>query len=101
MIRVVLLLLALTDPLPALAQEIVTGRASVVDGDNLEIRGRNTRLAGIDAPKSRHWCRRNKIAYRCGQDAAFALADKIGVKLVSCVRRDAGNAMDAWSRSAR
>lgn len=32
MMRVVLLLLALTDPLPALAQDIVIGRTSVADG---------------------------------------------------------------------
>lgn len=56
--------------------------------DSLEIRDRNIRLAGIDAPEFGQWCRRNKIVYRCGQDAAFALTDKTGVKLVSCVRRD-------------
>jgi endonuclease YncB( thermonuclease family) len=42
----------------------------------------------IDAPESSQWCSRDQIAYRCGQEAAFALADKIGFKTVSCLRRD-------------
>jgi endonuclease YncB( thermonuclease family) len=82
------LLFAAALPLPVLAQDIVAGRASVVDGDSLEIHSERIRLHGIDAPESGQWCSRNSIAYRCGQDAAFALADKIAFKVVSCLRRD-------------
>jgi endonuclease YncB( thermonuclease family) len=59
-----------------------------VDGDSLEIHGIAIRIHGIDAPESGQWCSRDQIAYRCGQEAAFALADKIGLKVVSCLRRD-------------
>jgi endonuclease YncB( thermonuclease family) len=88
MIRAALLLFSITLPTAAMAQDTVAGRASVVDGDSLEIHGIPIRLHGIDAPESGQWCSRDQIAYRCGQEAAFALADKIGLKVVSCIRRD-------------
>jgi endonuclease YncB( thermonuclease family) len=88
MIRAALFLFAVLLPTAALAQDLVAGRASVVDGDSLEIHGARIRIHGIDAPESGQWCSRDQIAYRCGQEAAFALADKIGLKVVSCVRRD-------------
>jgi endonuclease YncB( thermonuclease family) len=72
----------------AIAQDIVAGRASVVDGDSIEIHGIPIRLHGIDAPESSQWCSRDNIAYRCGREAAFALMDKIGLKTVNCIRRD-------------
>jgi endonuclease YncB( thermonuclease family) len=84
----VVLLLACLVPSPAAAQDIVTGRASVVDGDSLEIHGAPVRLHGVDAPESQQWCSRNSIAYRCGQEAALLLAEKIGPHVVSCRRRD-------------
>ena len=40
---------------PAAAQT-VTGRASVTDGDTLEIRNVDIRLHGIDAPESAQTC---------------------------------------------
>jgi endonuclease YncB( thermonuclease family) len=73
---------------PAHAQQI-TGQASVIDGDTIEIAGARIRLHGIDAPESRQTCQ--DVAgreYRCGQKAAFALADGIGRATVSCEPRD-------------
>jgi endonuclease YncB( thermonuclease family) len=72
----------------AAAQDTVIGRASVVDGDSLEVKGIRIRLFGNDAPESFQICTRDHIAYRCGQRAAFALADKIGVRPIVCSRRD-------------
>jgi endonuclease YncB( thermonuclease family) len=69
---------------PAVAAELF-GRATVVDGDTIEIRGERIRLHGIDAPESGQWCHdRSGERYRCGQRAAFAFADKIGTGNVRC-----------------
>lgn len=57
----------------ALARD-VSGRASVVDGDTIDIQGERIRFNGIDAPESRQTCLDEKsIPYRCGKAAAEAL----------------------------
>jgi endonuclease YncB( thermonuclease family) len=63
----------------------VTGTASVIDGDTLEIHGQRIRLHGIDAPESGQTCEDAAGRhYRCGQKAALALSDKIGRSPVEC-----------------
>jgi len=63
----------------------IQGRAAVVDGDTLEVQGTRIRLFGIDAPESAQTClEQSGKTYRCGQRAAFALADKVGARVVSC-----------------
>lgn len=65
------------------------GVASVIDGDTLEIRGTRIRLHGIDAPESSQRCTRpSGQKWRCGQQAALVLSDRIGHRGVSCDRRD-------------
>ena len=67
----------------------ITGTATVIDGDTLEIHGQRIRLHGIDAPESGQSCKNSDgQAYRCGQQAALALSDRIGRSPVTCVRRD-------------
>lgn len=78
---------------PALAME-VTGRATVIDADSLEVRGVEIRLEGIDAPESGQICTRNGQRWRCGQTAAMALADRTGTLTVTCI----GNATDRYER---
>lgn len=68
--------------------EIVAGRASVIDGDTLEIHGSRIRLHGIDAPESRQPCQRDGTAWRCGSEAARALDAMIADRPVSCEVRD-------------
>jgi len=48
--------------------ETIAGRASVIDGDTLEIAGKQIRLLGIDAPESSQTCTDSRGSrYRCGQ----------------------------------
>ena len=73
----------------AVAQERITGVASVIDGDTIEIHGQRIRLHGIDAPEGGQLCvRPNGERWRCGQQASFALADRIGRATVHCAPRD-------------
>lgn len=60
------------------AQSPVVGVASVFDGDTLEIHGQRIRLHGIDAPESGQSCEKDGRQYRCDQQTALVLADKIG-----------------------
>jgi endonuclease YncB( thermonuclease family) len=69
---------------PALA-ETITGQASVIDGETLEIQGRRVRRSGIDAPESSKLCRGDdSLQYRCGAKAANELAEHIAGEPVSC-----------------
>lgn len=69
------LILALFLILPSIvyASEI-TGRASVVDGDTIDIQGTRIRFDGIDAPESSQRCTNESgQPYRCGKVSADAL----------------------------
>jgi endonuclease YncB( thermonuclease family) len=86
---VVLLVSAMAmDVGPAWGDPFIIGIASVIDGDTLEIRGQRIRLHGIDAPESGQFCEKDGKQYRCGQQAALALSDKIGRATIRCERRD-------------
>ncbi len=71
---------------PALAD--VTGTASVIDGDTIEIHSQRIRLHGIDAPESRQLCHLDGKPWQCGKDAANALAEKISRQPVACEEQD-------------
>ncbi len=74
--------------LPALAlaaQPDIVGVASVIDGDTIDIHGVRIRFLGIDAPEGRQQCQhRDGTAWRCGQQASFALSDHIGRATITC-----------------
>ena len=88
MLRMISFLAILLSATPASAIEL-KGVASVIDGDTVEIRGTRIRLHGIDAPETRQLCTRpSGQSWRCGQQAALALSDRIGRRSVICVARD-------------
>ena len=90
----------------------ISGRASVVDGDTIEISGERIRLNGVDAPESRQTCT-DAVGreYRCGKDAAFALDEFLAASrpticvgvgkdrykrvIADCERAD-GASVNAW-----
>ncbi|KQZ99930.1 hypothetical protein ASD64_14105 [Mesorhizobium sp. Root157] len=56
------------------ADHSLVGRATVIDGDTIEIAGQRIRFNGIDAPESAQRCQTpSGKSYACGRDAAKAL----------------------------
>lgn len=52
----------------------ITGVASVIDGDTIEVHGQRIRFNGVDAPESRQYCDDAKgFEYPCGRRSAEAL----------------------------
>lgn len=77
--------------LAAEAQVLVRGKATVVDGDTIDINGARIRLHGIDAPETGQSCNDKRgRTYACGSDAVGMLTDLIGDSEVECseVSRD-------------
>ena len=72
-------------PVSTSAQNILAGRASVIDTDTLEIHGQRIRLHGIDAPEASQNCYKpDGTAWRCGQAFSNALSDYINGRPLHC-----------------
>tara|TARA_B100000029_G_scaffold452845_1_gene478292 strand:- start:34 stop:507 length:474 start_codon:yes stop_codon:yes gene_type:complete len=66
---------------------IAIGKASVIDGDTIIIKGEKIRFAGIDTPE------RNKIGHNFSKKK---LKEKIGNNIITCVRE---KNLDPWGRT--
>ncbi|AWV15129.1 thermonuclease family protein [Methylobacterium sp. 092160098-2] len=87
MIRPMLALLLLCGP--AAAAGTISGPATVIDGDTIEVQGTRIHLYGIDAPETAQSCESAKgLEYRCGREAAQALRARIDGGVVTCERRE-------------
>ena len=86
-----LVLLFISPPVEAAT---LSGRATVVDGDTIEVSGRKVRLVGIDAPEADQSCDRSGEAWACGSASAERLRDLIGANSVTC----SGTEVDQYAR---
>jgi endonuclease YncB( thermonuclease family) len=85
-------------PAPSDAK-VLSGRATVIDGDTVEIAGERIRLEGIDAPEGGQTCGRKWFGtWNCGQAAATALKSLVGSRRVDCqsAGRDKYGRMLGW-----
>jgi len=84
LIPVVVLLAACTPAPPT-----TVGRASVIDGDTIEIHDQRIRLWGVDAPEGRQSCDgADGAPYACGRLSANRLDQHLQDKTVSCFEED-------------
>ncbi|NOV19672.1 thermonuclease family protein [Ensifer adhaerens] len=74
MLKKIALAALLLSPSSAFSSDTISGRASVIDGDTIEIAGKRLRLHGVDAPESWQKCSDGDGGtYRCGKMAANEL----------------------------
>ena len=75
------------------ADNAISGRPVVVDGDTLRIGDERIRLHGIDAPEMDQTCGSTDI-WHCGKQAREALKDHIAGRSVTCT----GDSRDRYGR---
>jgi endonuclease YncB( thermonuclease family) len=76
------------------AAATLSGPATVIDGDTLEIAGERIRLFGIDAPELSQTCDRAGERWACGEASSEELRSMIGGYELSC----SGDEIDTYGR---
>lgn len=85
LIRLAAVALVLVLASSSVSANTIAGRASVIDGDTIDIHGERIRILDIDAPESQQTCRQpSGISWRCGREAALRLSAWIGKRVVVC-----------------
>jgi len=99
MLRIVLVLILAVSAGQAMAADI-TGTPRIIDGETLEVGGKQFRLAGIDAPDPRQTCFIRQREYRCGRISTTALMDLVaGVKVRCREVKDRPGVARCWAGS--
>ena len=96
--RAAVLALALATAMcfPAAGKPVITGVATVIDGDTIDVSGTRIRLHGIDAPEGGQLCARtNGAVWRCGDESTRALTRLLGRSPVRCE----ANGQDRYRRT--
>jgi len=78
---------------------LISGRATVIDGDTLEIAGERIRLEGIDAPEAGQTCGGGWFGtWKCGRAATEQLRWLVGGRRIDCqsAGRDKYGRMLGW-----
>lgn len=89
-----LALTVLTSAAASAQNKPISGKAFVFDANTLEVRGKQIRLFGIDAPDRPQTCTSKAgKSYPCGLRAAFALDNLAKNKMVTCQPRGADSRM--------
>lgn len=80
-------LVSVTSPLvgKGTGQPTISGRATAIEGDLIEVAGKPVRLYGIDAPEIAQSCRVMIFAWGCGIDSQKMLNALIAEREVTCV----------------
>ena len=71
-------------------QNIIEGKAIVVDGDTIKIKSEKIRFGGIDAPESyyrgkKQTCIKDNKKFFCGQISKDKLIERIGNNSLNCI----------------
>ena len=65
-------------------QEIIKGKAKIIDGDTIHIGKNKIRLHGIDAPEINQTCNINKVIWDCGKESRKKLKKLILNQKIQC-----------------
>tara|TARA_B100002052_G_C15713125_1_gene520533 strand:+ start:23 stop:538 length:516 start_codon:yes stop_codon:yes gene_type:complete len=79
------------------SDNIIVGRAHIIDGDTIKIDSKKIRLFGIDAPEKKQICKKIYLSflifnfqknYKCGEKSTLALSNKLKDVNIRCILKD-------------